>query len=47
MAREKKRRSFWQTMRVYFRRFRIAVLLFVLGLIGLLVYVNQVGLPGF
>ena len=47
MAREKKRRSFWQTMRVYFRRFRIAMLLFVLGLIGLLVYVNQVGLPGF
>jgi hypothetical protein len=46
MAEEKKRRSFWRTARVYFRRFRISVLLLLLLLVGLLVYLNQIGLPG-
>lgn len=41
------KRSLWQTCRVYFRRFRIAVLLFILALVGALVYLNQIGLPDF
>ncbi|HEY5912420.1 MAG TPA: AsmA-like C-terminal region-containing protein [Verrucomicrobiae bacterium] len=39
-------RGFWGTCRVYFRRFRIAVWLCVLLLLGGLIYLNQVGLPG-
>jgi hypothetical protein len=33
--------------RIYFRRFRITVWLIVLLLLGALVYLNQIGLPGF
>jgi hypothetical protein len=44
MAEQPKRR-FWHTCRVYFRRFRIAVWLFILALVGAAVYLNQVGLP--
>lgn len=39
--------SFWRTCRVYFRRVRISVWLLILGLLGVLLYLNQVGLPGF
>ncbi len=46
MAETRKRRKIWKTLRVYFRRFRISVQLVVLLLIGSLVYLNQVGLPG-
>jgi hypothetical protein len=38
---------FWRVCRVYFRRFRIAVWLLLLTLVGCLLYLNQVGLPGF
>src|SRR5438309_9009250 len=37
---------FWRLCRIYFRRFRITLWLVVLGLLGSLVYLNQVGLPG-
>src|SRR5437868_3384200 len=37
---------FWRVCRLYFRRFRISVWMLVLVLLGGLVYVNQVGLPG-
>ncbi len=40
-------RSFWQTCRIYFRRVRITVWLLILALVGALVYLNQIGLPGF
>lgn len=39
------KRGFWRTCRVYFRRFRIAAWLVVLLLVGILAYLNQVGLP--
>lgn len=38
---------FWRKCRVAFRRFRISLLLLILVLVGALVYLNQVGLPGF
>ena len=38
---------FWRKCRIAFRRFRIAVLLVILLLVTGLVYLNQVGLPGF
>lgn len=38
---------FWRRCRVAFRRFRISLLLLILALVGALVYLNQVGLPGF
>lgn len=38
---------FWRRCRIYFRRFRIAVWLTVLFLLGAMLYLNQVGLPGF
>src|SRR4051794_20351268 len=41
------KRRFWRVCRIYFRRFRIAVWLLVLGLICSLLYLNQVGLPNF
>jgi hypothetical protein len=37
---------FWRLCRIYFRRFRITVWLIILALVGSLVYLNQVGLPG-
>jgi len=50
MTSERKRkpkRTAWQRARIYFRRFRITVLLILLGLVCAGAYVNQVGLPGF
>lgn len=38
---------FWQKVRVWFRRFRITVLLTLLGLLGVFIFLNQFGLPGF
>src|SRR5207247_9069774 len=38
---------FWRKCRIYFRGFRITVLLVILALLGALVYLNQSGLPGF
>jgi hypothetical protein len=38
---------FWRLCRLYFRRFRIIVWLLLLVLLGGLVYINQIGLPGF
>ncbi len=46
MATRRKGR-FWRTCRVYFRRLRITVWLLILALLGALLYLNQVGLPGF
>ena len=37
---------FWRICRVYFRRFRICIWVLILGLLGFVLYVNQVGLPG-
>lgn len=37
----------WRRFRVYFRRFRIAVWVFVLLVLGTLLYLNQAGLPNF
>ena len=42
-----KRRGFWRTCRTCFRYTRIAIWLVVLTLLGFLIYVNQIGLPGF
>lgn len=48
MARPARSKShFWRLLRIYFRRFRIAVLLVTLGLLVLIVYLNQHGLPDF
>src|SRR3954468_16925723 len=47
MPSPKKKRGFWRTLRIYFRRFRIAVWLLVLLVLGCCIYVNQIGLPGF
>jgi len=41
------KRGFWRTCRIYFRRFRITVWFIVLLLLSALIYLNQVGLPGF
>ncbi len=41
------KRRFWKMCRVGFRRFRITVWLLVLTLLVTLIYLNQVGLPGF
>jgi AsmA-like C-terminal region len=46
MASHRKHR-FWRRARVYFRRFRFAVWLCLLALVGMLVYLNQIGLPDF
>ena len=43
----RQKRSFWRTCRIYFRRFRITVWLVVLAILGILIYLDQVGLPGF
>ena len=43
----RRRRGFWRTCRVYFRRFRITVWLLLLALAGALVYLTQIGLPDF
>lgn len=46
MARERRSR-FWRLVRIYFRHFRITVLLVLLGLLCLVIYLNQLGLPDF
>src|SRR5215831_8178151 len=47
MVPPRKPRRFWRICRIYFRRVRITVWLLILALLGGLLYVNQVGLPGF
>jgi hypothetical protein len=44
---ERQKRRFWRICRIYFRRFRIAVWVLILFILASLIYVNQVGLPGF
>src|SRR4051812_43276198 len=46
MAQRQKSR-FWRLCRIYFRRFRILIWSIVLLVLAALIYVNQVGLPGF
>ncbi len=46
MAKTEKR-GFWRTCRIYFRRFRIAVLSVILILLCCLLYLNRIGLPDF
>jgi hypothetical protein len=46
MAPRRKHR-FWRLLRIYFRRFRIIVWTCILIVLGMLLYVNQIGLPGF
>jgi len=41
------RSRFWRITRLYFRRLRLAVWLSILLFLGVLLYLNQVGLPGF
>ena len=41
------RRRFWRICRLYFRSFRILVWLLILTALGVLIYVNQIGLPDF
>jgi hypothetical protein len=43
----RQKRTFWRTCRIYFRRFRIAVWLIILVLVCCVLYLNQIGLPGF
>src|ERR1041385_8796386 len=47
MAPSKKKAHLWRLCRIYFRRFRITVWLLVLALVGCLIYLEQIGLPGF
>ena len=46
-AATRRKRGFWRTCRVYFRRARIAVWLLILVLLGALLYLTQIGLPDF
>lgn len=46
-SQRKPKRSFWQRLRIYFRRFRIAVLFTLLVFVCIGAYLNQVGLPDF
>jgi len=47
MATMPKRRRFWRTCRICFRYTRIAVWILILLILGCLIYINQIGLPGF
>src|SRR5258705_12709237 len=38
---------FWRICRISFRRFRITLWILILLILGCLIYVNQIGLPGF
>ena len=38
---------FWRTCRICFRWVRITVWLLILALLGVLIYLNQIGLPDF
>jgi len=46
-AQRPRKRRFWRLVRIYFRSFRITIWLIALLVLGCLIYVNQVGLPGF
>ncbi len=43
----KHKSRFWRKCRVYFRRARITVWLVALAILGALIYLNLIGLPGF
>jgi hypothetical protein len=47
MPDKRKRRGFWRTCRICFRYTRISIWIGILLLLGCLIYVNQIGLPGF
>jgi len=47
MGAPRPKRRFWQICRVGFRRLRITVLLLIFIVLATLIYLNQVGLPGF
>src|SRR5205814_1462541 len=47
MAASPKKSRFLRLCRIYFRRFRVAVWLIVLALVGCALYLDQIGLPGF
>src|SRR6476469_9464204 len=42
-----RKHQFWRLLRIYFRRFRITVWICILLLLGTLIYLNRIGLPGF
>jgi hypothetical protein len=41
------KRTFLRVCRIYFRRFRMIVWCLILSFLGALIYINQIGLPGF
>src|SRR6478736_6359968 len=43
----RKHSRFWRLCRIYLRRFRITLLVVIFLVVGSLVYLDQVGLPGF
>ena len=43
----KRKSRFWRKCRIYFRRARFTVWLVILGILGALIYLNLIGLPGF
>lgn len=43
----KRKHRFWRKCRIYFRRARITVWLVTLAILGALIYLNLIGLPGF
>jgi hypothetical protein len=47
MGASRPKHRFWKMCRVGFRRFRITILLLVFIVLATLIYLNQVGLPGF
>jgi hypothetical protein len=44
---QRRKHRFWRLLRIYFRRFRIAVWTCILLVLAMLIYLNQIGLPGF
>ena len=46
-AATRRKRGFWRTCRVYFRRARIALWVLILVTLGALLYLTQIGLPDF
>src|SRR5438270_8810417 len=43
----RRKHRWWRLCLIYFRRFRMTVWFCILLLLGMLIYLNQVGLPGF
>src|SRR5882762_7642161 len=43
----RRKHRWWRLCLIYFRRFRITVWTCILLLLAMLIYLNQVGLPGF